>query len=290
VVTIATDLDNAFLVRLLIPSCASVGLELTVLHAAVPAASAFTPSDKRAIMTGFLGKLRDRDELIMFTDAYDALFVRGEAHIQSAYSAFGERIVFSAEPNSWPLGAIGYALHADPPAGSYPYLNSGGYIGPAGDLLELCTRYPVPPSERFEVLARLSAHRYNPDKRFGWSDQYYWTLIQHLEHRTVALDHDATLFECFTAPNPDISVREMMRDVQEFRAHGTDTPLYQQEYERLKGRLDTPSAAAHVHFANAVTKAAALELFDQGLLPDWLAAVLDPAAAATTEHVRIIEI
>jgi hypothetical protein len=290
VVTIATDLENVFLTRLLVPSCAAVGLELTILHPAASASSAFTPSDKRAIMTGYLAGLHDRDELVVFTDAYDALFIRGEAYIESAYAAFGERIVFSAEPNSWPLGAIGFTLHAAPPADRFPYLNSGGYIGPAADLLDFYVRYPAPPTDRFEVLTRLRAHGYDPDRRFGWSDQYHWTLIQHLEPAAIGLDHDAALFECYAAPNPDINLREMLRDAEGFREQGTDSPVYQQEHARLKASFDVASAAAHVHFASAVTKTVAMDMYDQGRWPDWLTSALGTGPSTSTEHVRIHEI
>lgn len=290
VVTIATDLENVFLTRLLVPSCAAVGLELTVLHPASSASSAFTPSDKRALMTRYLSGLRDRDELIVFTDAYDALFVRGESHIENAYAAFGKRVVFSAEPNSWPLGAIGFTLHAAPPTGRYPYLNSGGYIGPAADLLDFCVHYPAPPTDRFEVLTRLRAHGYDPDKRFGWSDQYHWTLVQHLEPEAIGLDHDATLFECYATPNPDVNIREMLRDATEFQERGTDSPLYQQEHARLKASFDVPSTAAHLHFASAVTKTVAMDMYDQGRWPDWLTDVLGSAPPTTRAHLHVHEL
>ena len=289
VVTIATDLDNVFLTRLLVPSCAAVGLELTILHPA-PAASAFTPADKRTIMTGFLARVRDRDELIVFTDAYDALFIRGEQHIRNAYESLARRIVFSAEPNSWPLGPLGFTLDGTPPTGRFPYLNSGGYIGSAADLLDFYTRYPTPPTDRFEILDRLRAHGYDPDKRFGWSDQFHWTLVQRLEPEAIGLDHDATMFECFAAPNPDMSVRQMVSDAQELKQFGTDAPVYQTEHARLKATLDVPSTAAHLHFANAVTKAVARDMFDQGRWPDWLTTVLAGAPSDTTEHVHIHEI
>src|SRR5579863_2528315 len=153
-ITIVTDLENPFFRRLLVPSCGAVGLELTVLHSRK---QRFRYADKRVILTDYLSRA-PADELIMFTDAYDVLFVRGEEYIEHAYSSFAQRVVFSAELNSWPLGVVGFALHKNPPIGRYPYLNSGGLIGSARDLADLLRKYPEPPSGQFELLSRLSSH------------------------------------------------------------------------------------------------------------------------------------
>jgi hypothetical protein len=296
VVTIATDPENPFLRRLLAPSCAALGLELVVLapetspppRRTVVAGSVAQPgsrsvgeiapglgfnfADKRAIMARYLSRLPERDELIVYTDAYDTLFVRGEAHIRAEYSALAERVVFSAELNSWPLGVIGFALSSGPPIGPYPYLNSGGFIGTVSDILDLYTRYPDPPSARFELLERLRTHGYDADRRFGWSDQYYWTLVHLLERDTVGLDHGARLFECYGKSYPDID--EAVREGLEFLERGTESPVYERELARLQERLRAPGRSAQVHFSSGVTKAAVMDLLDRDALPEWLTSVL----------------
>lgn len=284
VVTIATDLDNPFLRRLLIPSCAAVGLELNILHPATPS---FSFSDKRVMLTKYLSGVAEPDELIVFTDAYDALFVRGEADLESAYACLAKRVVFSAELNSWPLGVVGLVLDPDPPAGPYPYLNSGGFVGPAGDLLDLCVRYPDPPSARFEVLGHLRAHGYDVDRRFGWSDQYHWTLVRLLEPDTIGLDHRARLFECYGPPIPDVVLAEAVREARDFQERGAAAPNYQRERSRLRARLRQPSEAVHIHFSSAITKAVALDLLDEGELPGWLTGVLRAPARAGADRVRV---
>jgi len=267
VVTVATDLENSFLTRLLIPSCGAAGLDLVVLHSTL---EQFTFADKRAILTKYLSGVADRDELILFTDAYDTLFLRGEEYITQAYARFSQRVVFGAELNSWPLGVIAYALHDRPPQGAYPYLNSGGFLGPAGDLLDLCDKYPEPPSERFDVLERMRAHGYDTDQEFGFSDQYHWTLVQLLEPDRIAVDHEALIFECFGPPAPNLVLMDVMRDVIDYRKFGVKAASYKRELARIQERLKVPSEAAQVHFAGTVTKAALLELLDEGLLPEWL--------------------
>jgi hypothetical protein len=309
VVTIATDVENPFLRRLLMPSCATVGLDLVVLCPAAPSAPAgharatngippqsvgvsdigaglpFNFADKRVILSRYLSQLCERDELIVFTDAYDTLFVRGEAYIEATYAGFGQRIVFSAESNSWPLGTVGLALYGDPPTGPYPYLNSGGFVGTAGDVLELYARYPDPPSSRFEQLERLRAEGYDADRRFGWSDQYYWTLVHLLERDSIGLDHEAGLFECFGKPYPDID--EAVREGLEFLERGTESPVYERECARLRERLRAPGGSAQVHFSSGVTKAVAMDLFDQGRLPEWLTRVLGAPPAADRARVQV---
>jgi hypothetical protein len=278
VVTIATDLENPFLTRLLMPSCRDAGLDLIVLHSTK---EQFTFADKRAALTAYLAEAADPDELTVFTDAYDTLFIRGKQHIERAYARFPQRVVFSCESNSWPIGVIGLALREDPPVGRFPYLNSGGFIGPAGDLLDLCTRYPEPPSERFTVLERLRAHGYDTTAQFHFSDQYHWTLVQLLEPDRIGVDHDAAIFEYYGPTGSHLVMQEPLYDVIEFREKGVEAGSYQRERARLLEQLQAPSGAAQLHFASTVTKAAFLHLLDEGLLPDWLASVTtnDTAAA-----------
>ncbi|MBE1489495.1 glycosyltransferase domain-containing protein [Plantactinospora soyae] len=267
VVTIATDLENAFLKRLLTTSCEAVGLDLVILHVDK---EAFKFKDKRTALTRYLAQCPRSDELIVFTDAYDTLFLRGEQYIRTAYEGFAQKVVFSAEPNSWPLGAIGFALQESPPARPYPYLNSGGFIGSVGDILALCAKYPKPPSDRFPLLRHLRGHDYDTDKRFGFSDQYYWTLVRLLEAETVGLDNTARLFEYLGPAVGDVWDPNIKIGIKDFFARGKEAASYQRERERLVARLQSPSDAAQVHFASIITKAVALDLFDEGRLPDWL--------------------
>jgi len=308
VVTIATDVENPFLRRLLIPSCATVGLDLVVLCPA-PRESASTAAadrpfeqgasdlggrlpfnfaDKRVLLSKYLSQHPERNELIVYTDAYDTMFVRGREHIEAAYAELAKPIVFSAELNSWPMGVVGFALHDGPPEGQFPYLNSGGFIGTAGRVLDLYEKYPAPPSARFDLLERLRAHGYDADRRFSWSDQYYWTLIHLLERDTIGLDHRASLFRCYGTPYPDIDAA--VREGMEFVERGTAAPSYQRERVQLEERLREPSGSAQVHFSSGLTKAAAMEMHDQGRLPEWLAGALTAPPAAAADRVSVVHL
>lgn len=233
------------------------------------------------VLTNYLSNLVEHDELIVFTDAYDTLFIRGQQYIEQTYAGFHKPIVFSAEPNSWPLGVVGLALDNCPPVGRHPYLNSGGFIGVAGDILRLCTKYDEPPSNRFDLLERLRAHGYDTDRKFGWSDQYYWTLVRLLEADSIGLDHDASLFEYHGPPITDVVYSEVMRDVQEFQELGAASASYRHERARLGIRLQAPSQAAQVHFASSVTKAVTLDLLEAGELPGWLTTAHEPTSSGS---------
>ncbi|MEV4844426.1 glycosyltransferase domain-containing protein [Micromonospora matsumotoense] len=269
VITIATDLDHPFLRRLLTPSCDAAGLRLDVLEGNQ---KGFRPRDKRALLTEYLAEQVAPDELVMFTDAYDTLFLRGADYIRTTYAGFAQRVVFSAESNCWPLGNVGLALHDGPPVRPYPYLNSGGFIGPAGDIVALNAKYPTPPSEHFPLLGRLGTHGVDTDRLHGASDQYYWTLVQLLEPDTVGLDHGAVLFENFAPTVANFC--ELSRWTSDFRAHGRQAASYRRERTRLESRLQSPSGAAQVHFASALAKTVVLDLLDEGQLPSWLTEVL----------------
>lgn len=271
VVTIASDIEQPFLNKLLIPSCDAAGLGLTVLHAD---RSDFSPADKRAVLMDYLRRNTAPDELIFFTDAYDTVLVRGEEFIREAYAGFSQPIVFSAEPNCYPLGPLGMALRDSPPRRPYPYLNSGGFIGPAGQFLELCAKYPAAPSDRFPLLRRVQEHGYDTDRRFRFSDQYYWTLVQLLEPHMVGLDHEAAIFESLTPVVPDVRDAAVQAEWRDFRARGREADGYHRERARLVARLRQPSGAAQLHFSGPITKAVTLDLFDEAALPSWLRASL----------------
>jgi hypothetical protein len=285
-ITIATNLENVFFRELLVPSCGGAGLELTVLH---PQAESIPVSDKRFILREYLTRSAKWDDLIVFTDAYDALFIRGQKYIEHAYKNFAQRIVFGGEMNSWPLGTVGFALHESPPVGPYPYLNSGGLICYPRDLINVQQKYPDPPSDQFEILKRIRAHGYDADDKYHFSDQYYWTLVQHLEPNLIGIDHGASIFECYTLPIPDLVLSELIRDERVFLEQGRESEAYKQERARLEARLKEPSGAAQLHFSGAVTKAVLLDFLAEGALPEWLSASL-AAQSSFADVVHVIEI
>ena len=77
----------------------------------------------------------DNDNLVlMFTDAYDVLVLADEQTILSRFKELDARVVFSAEPYCWPDTGLADA-YPEVEEGNKRYLNSGGFIGYAKDIV-----------------------------------------------------------------------------------------------------------------------------------------------------------
>jgi tetratricopeptide (TPR) repeat protein len=76
--------------------------------------------------------------IILFTDAHDVRITARPEEVLAAYRSYAAPVVLSAERNCWPneRAAPFYMTYANPNV-IYKYVNSGGYIGNAGDLLAL---------------------------------------------------------------------------------------------------------------------------------------------------------
>jgi hypothetical protein len=274
VVTVATDLKHPFLRRFLVRSCAALGLRLVVL---AQSESRDWPGfiGKQALLARYLESACDPDELLLFSDGYDAVFVRGAEDIVEAHQSCGAPILFSGETNSWPLGAVGCVLYGARAEGRFPYLNSGGFIGRASRIHELLRRYPEPPIERFAALRDLESHGYDLRDAYGWSDQFYWTLVHLLERETIAIDRDARVFEYFGPEISDVVVREVVALNRAADRRWRKGRFYRREARRIEERLRTPPTGAHLHFAGKISTRIVSELHERGRLPHWLRQVID---------------
>ncbi|XP_014457169.1 multifunctional procollagen lysine hydroxylase and glycosyltransferase LH3 isoform X1 [Alligator mississippiensis] len=68
------------------------------------------------------------DLVIMFVDSYDVVLAGSPGELLSRFARFGRRVVFSAESFCWPDWDLA-PRYPSAPAGTKPYLNSGGFIG-----------------------------------------------------------------------------------------------------------------------------------------------------------------
>ncbi|MDW3193222.1 MAG: hypothetical protein R8G66_12690 [Cytophagales bacterium] len=141
-VTVATQENNGL--RLLKQSCDHFGIELEVLGFNQPYQGNGT---KIIYLTQFL-KAQDPEEIIFFTDAYDSYFVKDVSDLEQEFKSFNHPILFSSEDNYYfriqgvpHLFWNRYYYYRYPASQSkykkYRYLNSGGYMGYAGKILEL---------------------------------------------------------------------------------------------------------------------------------------------------------
>ena len=128
------------------------------------------------------------EEVILFTDGYDTIFIGDEKSILDRYKLLsngGEYIVVSAEENCYPHRGLESAF----PIVSTPYrfLNSGGIIGKAEQLLEILA-----------AIEQESKNLDNGDNNlYKWSNQYLWTLIYLKKTHKIVLDNHCALFQAF---------------------------------------------------------------------------------------------
>lgn len=189
----------------------------------------------------FLSSL-DPNEIVFFTDGYDTLFVAGEKEILKKYYANGKSVLFSTETNCYPhepfkeLYGTGMT--------KFQYLNSGGYLGPAAELLDLHIQ--------LESMATKRDPTEEEDIYHG-SNQYLWTKIYLSNKNRIGLDYQCEIFQTF--------VNKLSFDAGEDR--DVDTLLLEEintvlsDFYILNKRLHnsiTNTTPSHLHFNGVLFK------------------------------------
>ncbi len=126
-------------------SCRALGIEPEILGMGEPFAA---PGTKLVRVREALRGMDD-DELVLFSDCWDVVFVRGLSHVREVFDSFGAPLVFSAEPHflyvkpgkygQWKRYPTGHS------AGLYRFLNSGAWIGRAGYVARVLDDIDCPP-------------------------------------------------------------------------------------------------------------------------------------------------
>jgi len=120
------------------------------------------------------------DDILLFSDAFDILYIGNKDEIVKRYESFQTPIVFGAETNCSPDPAV--AERYPDRNRRFPYLNSGLYIGRVWAFRELHANYSY---------------------QDGDDDQRYWTAHFLARPDLIALDYNNVLFlNCFSL-NPD---------------------------------------------------------------------------------------
>lgn len=78
----------------------------------------------------------DADQLIMFTDSYDVIFMSPLDDIVTKFRNTGARILFSAERYCWPEPEL-HSVYPTVGDGHVRFLNSGMFVGFAKDVYEI---------------------------------------------------------------------------------------------------------------------------------------------------------
>lgn len=147
-VTVASE-DTPEL-RYLLNSCEHFGVRMEVVGMGRPYLGNGT---KMVYLQQYLKRVSP-DEVVLFTDAYDSFFVKPVDDLLSVFQRFDAPLVMTAEDNFYMritslkmlLLNLPYKWKYPRSQGRYPayrYLNSGGFIGYAGYLLELLEQWRI---------------------------------------------------------------------------------------------------------------------------------------------------
>jgi len=192
VVTVATDLNKA---GTLVESSKSLGIPILNLGKNI-SWNGSGPQKKGGgqkinLMKGFLSALDD-NRIILFLDGYDVLINSHISEIVKKFFEFNVDIVFSAEKTWRHEGSL---VDKFPKAKSdYRYLSSGAYMGFSESLKRL---FETPLAD-------------DDDDQFYLSEAYLKNL-QSVGGVHVALDTEATIFQCVSAAADDIVVEDDKR-------------------------------------------------------------------------------
>ena len=80
-----------------------------------------------------------RNDIVLFTDAWDVIIVGDCSEIIKKYKSFKKDIVIGAEKYCWPDWFLFYKFNYF--NSKFPYVNSGGIIGKAGVIKDLLEKY-----------------------------------------------------------------------------------------------------------------------------------------------------
>jgi hypothetical protein len=176
VVTVIND-ENHFGFSLLKLSCILNNLDLVVL---VSSAKDFKSNRiKDDLLKDYLDKKGNEEEIILFTDGNDAIFLATEEEVLTKYRKAGKELLFSSETSCWPDTSLA-GQYPDTGPSPYKFLNSGGFIGSAGTIRELME------DDSFDI------------GNFKKSNQYVWTKRLFRNPERIGLDTGCEIFHTFS--------------------------------------------------------------------------------------------
>lgn len=120
--------------------------------------------------------------LILFCDSYDVILIGSPFEIINKYKLFKNKIVFSAEKYCWPNSNLKklYPLVDS----NFKYLNSGGYIGWANDILKIISNFNGLPND---------------------DDQEFFTK-EFLNNDNIILDYNCEIFQTLGGINNELDI------------------------------------------------------------------------------------
>lgn len=158
-------------------SCALNRLELIAL---VANKNGFSSNrEKDVLLKAYLDSKVDENEVILFTDGYDAILLAAETEILEKFKSTGYDLIFSAETACWPDSSLA-CLYPKTVSSPYRFLNSGGFIG------------------RSAVIKGFLDDGSGFSDKFPYSNQYVWARRFLKEPDRIGLDTSCELFCTFS--------------------------------------------------------------------------------------------
>ncbi|CAH8641938.1 unnamed protein product [Heterobilharzia americana] len=147
------------------------------------------------------------DQLILFVDSYDVVFMQNVDKLLEEYRKFGSKVVFSAEEFCWPKADL-KSLYPETKPGEKRYLNSGGFIGPVSNLKKIINHAPIKDDD---------------------DDQLYYTNIfldsTLRELYDIQLDKTSRIFQNLNGAFSDVELRFTDETGYLFNKISTTTPV-----------------------------------------------------------------
>lgn len=183
IVTCASNTKQVGYIHGLVASCRFFGLDLVTLETK----NWTTHRQKDILLKDYL-QLRNPDEIVFFTDAYDVLFTNSETEIKQKYAKLYKpgKILISADRICSPDHNL--AKFFESSSFGYNFPNTGGMIGKVKDMLNILSKV-----SQTEVMDKSKEN-----SEYKWSNQYLWTktIIQYPD--LVTLDHNCEIFQTMT--------------------------------------------------------------------------------------------
>jgi hypothetical protein len=183
IVTCISNPEQIGYVSALQASCKYYNLELITLVSKVWE----TNRVKDTLLEEYLVKI-DPNDIVLFTDGYDVVFVANEKEILERYQSLNPKgkIIISGDRICSPES--NFAKYFPNQTTGYSFINTGGMIGKAKEFLVILDKVSQKAVEDNSI----------QNKEYQWSNQYLWTKVATANQDLFLVDSYCEIFQTFT--------------------------------------------------------------------------------------------
>lgn len=138
IITVASTVDKR-LVKLM-ETCIWQGIDIEILGTGQP----YQGNGQKLLYIKEYAKELDPDDIVLFVDAYDVLFIGSEEKILAKFLAFNTPFLISAEKVCFPFPSL--ASRYPETISPFKYINSGTFMGYAGFILNMLEDIRIDPT------------------------------------------------------------------------------------------------------------------------------------------------